>query len=147
MKCASCGKDIDMTRFPSNITFCPFCGDELHSDDVASDIQFCPYCGEKLIIRASFCPHCGKKLLIRRKLVVSGGGEARARIQQVAKPVIESIKGNIGPERKLRKLYKQWVEYSNLPPEEIPAINKDIETRNKPREEEVSGNDYRDFIQ
>ncbi len=147
MKCASCGKEIDPSRFPSNITFCPFCGDELHSEDDANAMLFCPYCGEKLIIHASFCPHCGKKLLIQGKAASSGGGEARAKIQQAAKPVIESIKENIGPERRMRKLYKQWIEYSNLPPEEIPSINKDIEERNKPKEEEVYGKDYRDFIQ
>ena len=147
MKCSSCGKDIDKSRFPSNITFCPFCGDELHSADDESDMQFCPFCGEKLIIRASFCPHCGKKLLIAGKSSSPQRVEPKALIRHAAKPVIESIKENLGPERKMRKLYKQWIEYSNLPPEEIPSINKDIEERNSPKEEEVSGNDYRDYIQ
>ncbi len=147
MKCSSCGKDIDKSRFPSNITFCPFCGDELRNTDDGNDMQFCPYCGEKLIIQASFCPHCGKKLLISGKRASSQKVEAKAFIEHAAKPVINSIKENIGPERKMRKLYKQWVEFSNLPPEEIQSINKDIEARNKPKEEEVSGNDYRDFIQ
>jgi DNA-directed RNA polymerase subunit RPC12/RpoP len=147
MKCSSCGRDIDKSRFPANITFCPFCGDELHSEEDVNEMQFCTYCGEKLIIKAAFCPHCGKKLLISGKAESSQRTEPGKIIHQAAKPVIESIKENIGPERKMRKLYKQWIEYSNLPPEEIPSINKDIEERNRPRDEEVSGNDYRDFVQ
>ena len=41
MKCASYGKDINMTL---SFECTPFVllGDELYSDDVASDIQFCP---------------------------------------------------------------------------------------------------------
>jgi DNA-directed RNA polymerase subunit RPC12/RpoP len=147
MKCSSCGKDIDKTRFPSNITFCPFCGDELHDAGAENDMQFCPYCGEKLIISASFCPHCGKKLLVGGRSPTSKRIEARTFIEHAAKPVVESIKENLGPERKMRKLYKQWIEYSNLPPEEIPSIDKDIEERNRPKEKEVTGNDYHDYIQ
>jgi predicted RNA-binding Zn-ribbon protein involved in translation (DUF1610 family) len=147
MKCASCGKDIDRSRFPASIAFCPYCGDELHSADEADAMQFCPYCGEKLVIRANFCPQCGKKLVISGIAAAAQNVEPRAIIEQAAKPIINSIKENIGPERRMRKLYKQWVEFSNLPPEEIPEINKDIEARNKPKEEEVSGNDYRDYIQ
>jgi DNA-directed RNA polymerase subunit RPC12/RpoP len=146
MKCSACGKDIDRSRFPSNITFCPFCGDELHDAHEDNAMQFCPYCGEKLIIQSSFCPYCGKKLLIRYGNVSSKKMEARTFIEHAAKPVVRSIKENLGPERKMRKLYKQWVEYSNLPPGQISSIDKDIEERNRPKEKEVSGEDYRDYI-
>jgi DNA-directed RNA polymerase subunit RPC12/RpoP len=147
MKCSSCGKDIDKTRSPSDITFCPYCGDELHDEHEENAMQFCPYCGEKLIIQASFCPHCGNKLLPGGRSTASKRIEAKTFIEQAAKPIVDSIKDNLGPERKMKKLYKQWVAYSNLPPEQIPSIDKDIEERNRPKEKEISGNDYRDYIQ
>ncbi len=146
MKCSSCGKDIDRSRFPSNITFCPYCGDELRNADEANAMQFCPYCGERLIIQANFCPHCGKKLLTTQKSASVEKTKPQAFIEHAAKPVIESLNDNLGPERKLRKLYKQWVEFSNLPPEEIPEISKVLKESTNKKGEDVSGNDYHDYI-
>jgi DNA-directed RNA polymerase subunit RPC12/RpoP len=147
MKCSVCGKDIDRSRFPSNITFCPFCGDELHNAREDNAMQFCPYCGEKLIIQASFCSHCGKKLMTMDGNISLKKMDARTFIENAAKPVVKSIKENLGSERKMKKLYKQWVEYSSLPPEQINTIDKDIEGKNRPKEKEVSGEDYHDYIQ
>ncbi len=131
MKCSSCGKDIDRSRFPSNITFCPYCGDELRNADEANAMQFCPYCGERLIIQANFCPHCGKKLLTTQKSASVEKTKPQAFIEHAGK---------------LRKLYKQWVEYSNLPPEEIPEISKVLKESANKKGEDVSGNDYHDYI-
>jgi DNA-directed RNA polymerase subunit RPC12/RpoP len=124
MKCSACGKEIDKSRFPSNITFCPYCGDDMRAE--GTKMQFCPYCGEKLIIQASFCPHCGGKL------VVTGGVTSAKKtgrvdfIGHIVKPVLNFIKEAFGHERKMKKLYKQWLEYSDLSPEDIPALKKDI---------------------
>ncbi|MFA5629233.1 MAG: zinc ribbon domain-containing protein [Dehalococcoidales bacterium] len=147
MICSSCGKEIDKKRFPANITFCPYCGDELHDSEDPNALQFCPYCGEKLIIQSKFCPHCGKKLLAGESPAPAPRKpEGKSFIEQTAKPVIESLKESFGPERKMRKLYKQWIEYSNLPPEEIPSINKDIESRNQPPASDPRRKTDEDFL-
>ena len=147
MTCSACGKEIDKSRFPSNITFCPYCGEELHDANEANVMQFCPYCGEKLIIQANFCPHCGNKLLVMGKTMSTQKVEHKDFIEHTAKPVINTLKETFGPERKMRKLYKQWVDFSNLPPEEIPEINKDLQSAKETKEKEISGNDYHDYIQ
>ena len=40
-----------------------------------------------------------------------------------AKPLVKKIRNSFGRERKIKKLYEQWAEYSELPPEEIPTID------------------------
>jgi hypothetical protein len=35
-----------------------------------------------------------------------------------------SIKGTFSKDRKIKKLYKQWAEHSDLPPEELAALEQ-----------------------
>jgi predicted RNA-binding Zn-ribbon protein involved in translation (DUF1610 family) len=144
MKCSACGKDIDKSRYPSNIKFCPYCGDELHDAAESSVMQFCPYCGEKLIFLSTFCPHCGNKLAITGDMQK---GERKDFIEHAAKPVIDTLKETFGPERKTKKLYKQWVEYSDLPSREMHSISKENKPEDKSKEKEITDYDYRDYIQ
>ena len=45
-------------------------------------------------------------------------------MENTAKPLAKKIKNIFGRERKMQKLYKQWAQFSDLPPEEIPSIDK-----------------------
>ena len=119
MKCPSCNKDIDESIFSPDLTFCPYCGEKLE----VTGLQFCPYCGQKLTIRSSFCPHCGKKLAFAEG---KADGEQLVKdfIQEKAKTAAKAIRNTFGRERKIKKLYQQWAEFSNLPPEEVPTIEE-----------------------
>ena len=125
MKCLNCGREVDKSLFPENLTYCPYCGQELGTASIGERLQFCPYCGQKLVTRANFCPHCGKKLLL------TGPRLDAHNIQQIGKdfinkkaiPIAKAIRNKFGQERKIKKLYQQWSEFSELPPEEIPSID------------------------
>ena len=121
MKCQSCGKDIDKSAFPGELVFCPYCGDKLNT----GKMQFCPYCGQKLEAAANFCPHCGKKLAsATTKTGGTGGEESKDFLEDAAKSIARGIRNTFGRERKVRKLYQQWAEFSDLPPEEVPSIDE-----------------------
>jgi uncharacterized Zn finger protein (UPF0148 family) len=99
MKCPHCGNEIDESRFPAGLSFCPYCGDSLPAGEQEEDkLLFCPYCGQELFARTMYCPHCGKEL---------APAEATA-----------------SKDRKIKKLYKQWAEHSDLPPEELAALEQ-----------------------
>ena len=125
MKCQSCGKEIDESLFSPDLTYCPYCGQELES----VRLQFCPYCSQKLAAQTNFCPHCGKNLSFAE--TKPAGDEHTGKeflevtsktIEKKAKTIAWSIRNAFGRERKIRKLYQQWAEYSELPPEEVPSI-------------------------
>ena len=126
MKCPSCNKDIDESIFSPDLTFCPYCGEKLE----VTGLQFCPYCGQKLTTRSNFCPHCGKKLSLsdRRpdgeQLVKDFIQEKAKTVEEKAKTAAKAIRNTFGRERKIKKLYQQWAEFSNLPPEEVPTIEE-----------------------
>lgn len=119
MKCPSCNKDIDESIFSPDLTFCPYCGEKLE----VTRLQFCPYCGKKLTEQTSFCPHCGKKLALTEKRP-DGEQLVKDFIGEKAKTVAKAIRNTFGRERKIKKLYQQWAEFSNLPPEEVPTIEE-----------------------
>jgi DNA-directed RNA polymerase subunit RPC12/RpoP len=121
MKCPSCGKDIDESRFSKDLTYCPHCGQDLKAAGVTGRLLFCPYCGQELSAQTNFCPNCGKKLLLDEKS--TDQPRVKTFIERTAKPIAKSIRNTFGRERKVRKLYKQWAEFSNLPPEEIPSMD------------------------
>jgi DNA-directed RNA polymerase subunit RPC12/RpoP len=131
MKCPSCGKDIDESRFSKDLTYCPHCGQDLKAAGETGRLLFCPYCGQELSAQTNFCPNCGKKLLLDEK--PTGRLRAKAFIERTAKPIAKAIRNTFGRERKVRKLYKQWAEFSNLPPEEIPSMDnlRDISVEKK----------------
>jgi len=121
MKCPGCGKVIDEARFSPNLTFCPHCGQDIKAAADSSRLLFCPYCGQKLSAQTKFCPHCGKELINEEKPAGQPVGESL--IERTAKPIAKAIRNAFGRERQVRKLYKQWAEFSNLPPEEIPSMD------------------------
>jgi predicted amidophosphoribosyltransferase len=121
MKCPSCAKDIDESRFSLTLVYCPYCGQELKAAGEAGRLLFCPYCGQELSAQTNFCPHCGKELLPAEKPAWQPRGKAF--IERTAKPIAKAIRNTFGRERKIRKLYQQWAEFSNLPPEEIPSMD------------------------
>lgn len=126
MKCQSCGKDIDESNFAPDLAFCPYCGEKQETEGM----QFCPYCGQKLTTQSNYCPHCGKKLSqnkerpIDEQLIKDFLHEKAKSIEEKTKTVVKSIKNNLGRERKIKKLYQQWTDFSNLPPEEIPTMEE-----------------------
>ena len=131
MKCLNCSREIDKSLFPENLAFCPYCGQEMGFASIGVKLQFCPYCGKKLTEQTSFCPHCGKKFLSAEpksgiysihdlKDIQQAGKDF---IDNKAKPLARKVRNAFGRERKIKKLYEQWAEYSELPPEEIPSID------------------------
>jgi len=121
MKCPSCGKDIDESRFSPDLTYCPYCGQDLKAVGETGRLLFCPYCGQELSAQTNFCPHCGKKLTLAEK--PTGQLRGKAFIERTAKPIAKAIRNTFGRERKIRKLYNQWAEYAQLPPDEIPSMD------------------------
>ncbi|MFH1662751.1 MAG: zinc ribbon domain-containing protein [Chloroflexota bacterium] len=151
MKCLNCSREIDKSLFPEDLTYCPYCGQEMGSASIGEKLRFCPYCGKKLTDQTSFCPHCGKKLVS----VGAKGGKHDIHslediqqagmdfIDKTAKPIAKKIRNTFGRERKVRKLYQQWAEFSNLPPEEIPSIEelKNMSAEEKAREDSQPDDD------
>jgi hypothetical protein len=114
-------------------------------------MQFCPYCGVKLTARTNFCPHCGNKLLLSGMLNPSSKNENQDFIKNAAKPVTNILKNVFRTERKKQKLYKQWIEFSNLPPEEIPLMDKNptgkkSKEEEEEKEEDIPENDYHFYV-
>jgi len=119
MKCYSCGREIDESRFSSGLGFCPYCGQEIKPAGGVERLQFCPYCGKKLEALTNFCPHCGKKLIQEGRTEEQPTYETT--VKQKLSTTAKAIRNTFGRERQVRKLYRQWAEFSNLPPEEIPS--------------------------
>jgi DNA-directed RNA polymerase subunit RPC12/RpoP len=143
MKCLNCNREIDKSLFPEDLTYCPYCGEEIGSASIGEKLQFCPYCGKKLTEQTSFCPHCGKKLSLTQR---RPGGEQFVKdfieegakiVEEKAKTVAKAIRNTFGREKKIRKLYQQWAEFSDLPPEEVPTM----EELKKMSAEEKAGED------
>ena len=146
MKCLNCSREIDKALFPEDLAYCPYCGEEMGSASIGINLQFCPYCGKKLSEHSSFCPHCGKKLLstdskggmpdIHNLKDIQQAGKDF--IDNKAKPLARKVRGVFGRERKIKKLYEQWAEFSDLPPEEVPSIDelKDMSAAEKAAQHE-----------
>ncbi|MFC1865915.1 zinc ribbon domain-containing protein [Chloroflexota bacterium] len=132
MKCLNCSREIDKALFPEDLTYCPYCGEEMGSASIGVKLQFCPYCGKKLTEQTNFCPHCGKKLFSAGSKSDSYNINNIKDIQQAskdfidnkAKPLAKKVRSIFGRERKVKKLYEQWAEFSELPPEEVPSIDE-----------------------
>ena len=125
MKCLNCGREVDKSLFPEDLTYCPYCGQELGSASIGERLQFCPYCGQKLLAQTKFCPHCGKKLLLSETRFDIHDIQQIGKdfVEKKAKPIAKAIRNKLGRERKIKKLYEQWTEFSDLPPEEIPSMD------------------------
>lgn len=124
MKCPGCGKVIDETRYSADLIFCPHCGEDIKAASAASQLHFCPYCGQKQTSQSNFCPNCGKKLMHEEKPAAHAAqppGESF--MDRAVKPIAKSIRNSFGRERQINKLYKQWAEFSNLPPDEVPSMD------------------------
>lgn len=122
MNCQNCGRAIDESLFPQNLVFCPYCGQNLRSASEETErLSFCPYCGLELTEPTSFCPHCGKKLKASEKRL-SGQKVGKAFIERAAKPLARAVRNAFSSEKKTQKLFKQWSEYSELSPDEVPSM-------------------------
>lgn len=147
MKCLNCEHEIDQSIFSQDLVFCPYCGQKLGLASVGEKLQFCPYCGKKLTEQTNFCPHCGKKLALFEGKSHSNQPvrdlieEKAKKVEEQAKTVAKAIKNTFGRERKIRKLYKQWAEFSDLPPEEIPSTEELEEMSNEEAKEESQPSD------
>jgi hypothetical protein len=84
-------------------------------------LVFCPYCGRELFDQTSFCPHCGKGLKASVKRL-SGQKVGKVFLERAAKPIVKAVRDAFSSEKKTRKLFQQWSEYSELPPEEVPSM-------------------------
>jgi uncharacterized protein YbaP (TraB family) len=73
-----------------------------------------------------YCPHCGKELAPAEATaapdtdITPKHHETKEMIGRAA----SSIKGTFSKDRKIKKLYKQWAEHSDLPPEELAALEQ-----------------------
>ncbi len=125
MQCPNCGRNIDESLFPQSLAFCPYCGQDLLPVSQETErLAFCPYCGRELPDQTSFCPHCGKQLEVSEKRL-SGqkvGKVFLERLERVAKPIVKAVRDAFSSEKKTRKLFQQWSEYAELPPDEVPSI-------------------------
>ncbi len=132
MKCINCNREIDRSQFPDDLAYCPYCGQEMGAASIGIKFQFCPYCGKKLSEQSSFCPHCGKKLMNAEAKSSLSDIHSLRDVQQAgkdfidntAKPLAKKVRNMFGRERKIKKLYEQWAEFSDLPPEEVPTIDE-----------------------
>ncbi len=131
MQCRECHKDIDETRF-KGLAFCPYCGASTAKQKKALRLAFCPFCGKELKEAAPFCPQCGKKLpdnysSEEGETVAPGQHhDILAESKEFLDHTAGAIRRNIGKERKVRKLYEQWAEHSDLPEEELANIETEI---------------------
>lgn len=132
MKCPHCGNEIDESRFPAGLSFCPYCGDSLPAGTQEEDkLLFCPYCGQELFAHSQYCPHCGKELAPAVPAPApdtadDDDGEAPKlrETKELIGRAASSIRGTFSKDRKIKKLYKQWAEHSDLPPEELAALEQ-----------------------
>ena len=122
MQCPNCSRNIDESLFPARLAFCPYCGQDLLPVSQETErLVFCPYCGRELPDQTSFCPHCGKALKVSEKRL-PGQKVGKAFLERAAKPIVKAVRDTFSSEKKTRKLFQQWSEYAELPPDEVPSM-------------------------
>ena len=132
MKCPHCDNEIDESRFPAGLSFCPYCGDSLPAGGQEDDkLLFCPYCGQELFAHTQYCPHCGKELApaatAPSSTTTTDDDDDAPKLHETKEFIgraASSIKGTFSKDRKIKKLYKQWAEHSDLPPEELASLEQ-----------------------
>jgi hypothetical protein len=127
MRCPHCEREIDESIFPPPLTYCPYCGQSLgasSAEGATEHVHFCPHCGKELPGTVNFCPYCGGEVA-RPAIPHYDRPEVSEPTQRGAKPIIEPP-----PEhsKKTAKLYKEWMKYSELPPEAAPLTEAPTET-------------------
>ena len=122
MQCPKCGRGIDGSLFPAGLAFCPYCGQNLLSISKETEgLTFCPYCGRELLDKTSFCHHCGKELKVSKKKL-SVQKVSRVFLKRLAQPIGKAVRDTFSSNKKTRKLFQQWSEYAELPPDEVPSM-------------------------
>lgn len=128
MKCSHCGNEINESRFPAGLSFCPYCGDSLPTGEQEEDkLLFCPYCGQELFAHSQYCPHCGKELASAAAPAPAPDDATTPKLHETREFIgraASSIRGTFSKDRKIKKLYKQWAEHSGLPLEELAALEQ-----------------------
>ena len=87
----------------------------------ASSVAFCPYCGQKLSGPMIFCPGCGKEMPVVRE---PEDQETEHKESEIIDRAASAIRSTFSQDRKKMKLYRQWVEYSGLPQDDIPKVEE-----------------------
>lgn len=123
MKCPKCSRDIDQSQFPKGLAFCPYCGGNMavSKKESTSSVAFCPYCGQKLSGSMKFCPNCGKEMPAVQEPEVQ---ETEHKESEIIDRAASAIRSTFSQDRKKMKLYRQWVEYSGLPQDDIPKVEE-----------------------
>ncbi len=85
-------------------------------------MPYCSNCGNKVTDEMLFCPQCGNKVMTSRTGFTE---DADTETHNYTDYTIETKTKKPEPiasnSIKRNKLYKQWVEYANLPDEETPV--------------------------
>jgi hypothetical protein len=132
--CTRCRTNIDTAVAGGDVKYCPNCGGQLFTPPPQHKTNYCPGCGKALSAPFDYCPGCGTRL--------NGEAGADEHISPEDYPptpaeMAAAKKGFIAPpagpsaehkqvvtDPKLKKLYKQWAAYSDLPEEALPVMEK-----------------------
>ncbi|ADJ26083.1 hypothetical protein Dehly_0778 [Dehalogenimonas lykanthroporepellens BL-DC-9] len=128
--CTRCRTNIDTAVAGGDVKFCPNCGNRLFSPPPEHKTVYCPGCGKPLSAPFDFCPGCGTELTGGK----STGGYVSpedypptpAELETARKGFVDTSyePKQVVTDPKLKKLYKQWSEYADLPEEALPVMEK-----------------------
>ena len=151
--CPRCRAAIETTGSVAPVKFCPFCGEKLLTPPPASPPKkgFCPSCGRVLSAPFDFCPSCGAQLTVAPAAAVQPDTYEEppptpaelASAQKAASavgPATHAENTRLVTDPKLKKLYKQWAAYAELPEESLPVMERPRPVQpHKPQAEGLSG--------
>ena len=128
--CTRCRTNIDTAVAGGDVKFCPKCGNRLFSPPPEHKTTYCPGCGKPLSAPFDYCPGCGTELTGAKS---SGGYTSPedypptpAELEAAKKGFVDTTyePKQVVTDPKLKKLYKQWAAYSDLPEEAMPVMEK-----------------------
>ncbi|TFG46855.1 MAG: hypothetical protein E4H31_00820 [Dehalococcoidia bacterium] len=132
--CTKCHASIDTAVTGGSVKFCPACGTKLFTPSHQTKTNYCPSCGKALSAPFDYCPGCGVQLNGPGAPPHSEFSEdyppTAAEIASAKKsfvPVSQEQSGELKQtitDPKLKKLYKQWAAYSDLPEEAMPVMER-----------------------
>ncbi|MGI2335262.1 MAG: double zinc ribbon domain-containing protein [Dehalogenimonas sp.] len=150
--CTRCRTNIDTAIAGGDVKFCPNCGNQLFTPPPQHKTNYCPGCGKALSAPFDFCPGCGTRLNDEAVADKYTSPEdypptpaelAAAKKGFVPPPTAENSTGHnqIVTDPKLKKLYKQWAAYSDLPEEAMPVMEKPrpVQAPHRPASFQLSG--------
>jgi hypothetical protein len=105
----------------------------------STEVHFCPHCGRELSEQFAFCPHCGRGLR-PAETKPRGYQDGLGFTRRIAKSAAKATINLFSSRRKKRKLYQQWAEFSELPPDEVPSMD-DLKQNSKAEKSEEQSPD------